>query len=83
LEQAKDGWNSVTDWELSEQIWRSAGRVFRTYAERRRKQRDKGARRIPADFIIGAQAFAKGFRLLTLDEGLYRAAFPSLAIETF
>lgn len=71
------------DWELSEQIWRSAGRVFRTYAERRRKQRDKGARRIPADFIIGAQAFAKGFRLLTLDEGLYRAAFPSLAIETF
>jgi predicted nucleic acid-binding protein len=71
------------DWELSEQIWRLAGRAFQAYAERRRKQRDKGARRILADFIIGAHAFANGFRLLTLDEGLYRAAFPSLAIETF
>ncbi len=30
-----------------------------------------------------AHAFANGFRLLTLDEGLYRAAFPSLAVETF
>ena len=71
------------DWELSEQIWRLAGRAFQAYAERRRKQRDRGARRILADFIIGAHAFANGFRLLTLDEGLYRAAFPSLAIETF
>jgi AbrB family looped-hinge helix DNA binding protein len=71
------------DWELSEQIWRLAGRAFQGYAERRRKQRDKAARRILADFIIGAHAFANGFRLLTLDEGLYRAAFPSLAIETF
>ena len=71
------------DWELSEQIWRLAGRAFQACAERRRKDRDKGARRILADFIIGAHAFANGFRLLTLDEGLYRAAFPSLAMETF
>lgn len=63
------------DWELSEQIWRLAGRAFQAYAERRRKQL--------ADFIIGAHAFTNGFRLLTLDERLYRAAFPSLAIETF
>ncbi len=71
------------DWELPEQVWRLAGRAFRTYAERRRKQRDRGPRRILADFIIGAHAFANGFRLLTLDDGLYRAAFPGLAIETF
>jgi hypothetical protein len=71
------------DWELSEQTWRLAGRAFQAYAERRRKQRDRGARRILADFIIGAHAFANGFRLLTLDESLYRAAFPSLTIETF
>jgi predicted nucleic acid-binding protein len=71
------------DWELSEQIWPSAGRASQAYAERRRKQRDKGGRRILADFIIGEHALANGFRLLTLDEGLYRAAFPSLAIETF
>jgi predicted nucleic acid-binding protein len=73
----------AVDWELSEQIWRLAGRAFQAYAERRRKQRDKNARRILADFIIGAHAFANGFRFLTLDEGLYRAAFPRLAIETF
>ena len=71
------------DWELSVQIWRLAGRAFQAYADRGRKQRDKGARRILADFVIGAHAFANGFRLLTLDEGLYRPAFPSLAIETF
>lgn len=71
------------DWELTEQVWRLAGRAFQAYAERRRKQRDRGARRILADFIIGAHAVANGFRLLTLDDGLYRAAFPTLAIETF
>ena len=71
------------DWELSEQIWRLAGRAFQAYAERRQKRRDKGSRRILADFVIGARAFTNGFLLLTLDERLYRAAFPSLAIETF
>ncbi|HME32670.1 MAG TPA: type II toxin-antitoxin system VapC family toxin [Terriglobales bacterium] len=73
----------AVDWELTEQIWRLAGRAFQGYAERRRKQRDRGVRRILADFIIGAHALANGFRLLTLDEGLYRAAFPALSIETF
>jgi predicted nucleic acid-binding protein len=70
------------DWELSEAIWRSAGRAFRGYAERRRKHRDSGVRRIFADFLIGAHAAAHGYRLLTLDERLYRTAFPNLKIET-
>jgi predicted nucleic acid-binding protein len=70
------------DWHLSETIWRSAGRAFRSYAERRRKQRDLGTRRILADFLIGAHAAAHGYRLLTMDDRLYRAAFPSLKIET-
>jgi predicted nucleic acid-binding protein len=39
--------------------------------------------RILADLMIGAHAFANGFRLLTLDERLYRVAFPTLSIETF
>ena len=64
------------DWELPERVWRLAGRGFQGYAERRRKQRDRGARRILAEFIIGAHALANGFRLLTLDEGLYRHPFP-------
>jgi len=71
------------DWELPEQIWRLAGRAFQAYAERRRKQRDAGARRILADFVIGAHASANGCRLLTLDDRLYRSSFPTLAIETF
>jgi predicted nucleic acid-binding protein len=71
------------DWELTEQIWRLAARAFQGYAQRRRRQRDPGPRRIFADFIIGAHAVANGCRLLTLDDQLYRTAFPTLAIETF
>lgn len=71
------------DWELHERVWRLAGRAFQAYAERRRKQRDTGVRRILADFVIGAHAAANGFRLLTLDDRLYHSSFPTLAIETF
>src|ERR1700687_4710436 len=69
------------DWDLGEPVWRSAGRAFKSYAERRRKQRDSGARRILADFLIGAHAHTRTYRLLTLDEGIYRTAFPTLTIE--
>jgi hypothetical protein len=72
----------AVDWNLDEDVWSSAGRAFQSYAERRRKQRDSGSRRILADFLIGAHAFTRGYRLLTLDERLYRAAFPSLTIQT-
>ena len=72
----------VIDWELGEAVWRHAGRAFQHYAERRRKQRDSGSRRILADFLIGAHAQTKSYRLLTLDERLYKAAFPTLTIET-
>jgi predicted nucleic acid-binding protein len=70
------------DWHLSEPIWRAAGRAFQGYAERRRKHRDSGTRRILADFLIGAHAAVQGYRLLTTDVRLYRAAFPTLKIET-
>jgi predicted nucleic acid-binding protein len=71
------------DWELPAAVWRLAGRAFQGYTVRRRKQQDRGARRILADFLIGAHALTNEFRLLTLDTGLYRAAFPTLSIETF
>ena len=70
------------DWDLGEAVWRSAGRAFQGYAERRRKQREAGSRRILADFLIGAHAHTRGYRLLTLDERLYKLAFPTLTIET-
>lgn len=70
------------DWELGERVWRSAGNAFRSYVERRRKHRDFGARRILADFLIGAHAVEHDYQLLTADVHLYRAAFPTLKIET-
>ena len=71
----------AVDWELNEAIWRAAGRAFQTYTSRRR-ERYAGARRILADFLIGAHAMQRGYRLLTLDDHLYRSAFPRLSIVT-
>jgi predicted nucleic acid-binding protein len=71
----------IIDWNFNEPIWRTAGRAFQAYAERRRQQRDHGTRRILADFLIGAHAHVRGYRLLSLDERLYRAAFPTLKID--
>ena len=68
------------EWVLSESIWRAAGRAFQSYAKRRRQQGSKGPRRLIADFVIGAHAAERGYRLLTLDERIYRAAFPKLEI---
>jgi len=68
------------DWSLNEAIWRTAGLAFQQYVTRRRSQPDSRPRRILADFLIGAHALHHGFRLLTLDDRLYRAAFPRLAI---
>ncbi|MGH9814974.1 MAG: type II toxin-antitoxin system VapC family toxin [Candidatus Acidiferrales bacterium] len=68
------------EWELRETIWRAAGEAFRGYAIRRRKHREIAPRRILTDFLIGAHARENGYHLLTLDERLYRAAFPKLEI---
>jgi len=70
----------TVDWEMDEAIWRTAGRVFQSYAARRRRHRESGPRRILADFLIGAHALRGGYRLLTLDSGLYKAAFPRLTV---
>jgi len=68
------------DWIIDEAMWRLAGRAFQAYANRRRKQKSAEPRRLLADFLIGAHAFENGFPLLTLDDGIYRAAFPKLRI---
>lgn len=70
----------LVDWDLDEPIWRAAARAFQGYATRRRKHRDPGPRRILADFLIGAHAMRNGFPLLTLDDRIYRAAFPRLTV---
>ena len=68
------------EFDLDEAIWRVAGRAFQSYAARRKKQRDPGPRRILADFLIGGHAAQRAYRLLTLDEGFYQAAFPNLSL---
>ncbi len=68
------------DWDCSKEIWRTCGIAFSSYADRRRKKGSDGPRRILADFLIGAHAFENGHSLLTLDDGIYRAAFPKLRI---
>ena len=68
------------DWTTNETIWKTAGRAFSEYADRRRKQSSEGPRRILADFLIGAHALENGYGLLTLDDGIYKAAFPKLPI---
>jgi len=70
----------TVEWELGEAVWRKAGQAFHNYAARRRKQGHWGPRRILVDFLIGAHALSKGYRLLTFDAGLYRRTFPSLIL---
>jgi predicted nucleic acid-binding protein len=72
----------AVEFDLDEPTWRMAGRAFQAYAGRGRKQRDPGPRRILADFLIGAHASRHGYRLLTLDDHLYRAAFSTLTVIT-
>jgi predicted nucleic acid-binding protein len=68
------------EWEINEQLLRAAGLAFRGYAERRRRQTGVEPRRILADFLVGAHAMLNEYRLLTMDTGMYRAAFPRLEL---
>jgi predicted nucleic acid-binding protein len=70
----------AVDWQLEEAVWRSAGKAFRAYAARRRKNSKEHPRRILADFLIGAQALSRGYALLTLDHRQYEVSFPQLSV---
>jgi len=70
----------AVEWHIEERVWRAAGQASQKYAGRRRRQREPGPRCILADFLIGAYAATHSYSLLTLDEGVYRAAFPALKI---
>jgi predicted nucleic acid-binding protein len=83
LDQFLDVTGMRVDWQSSEEIWREAGRAFQGYASRRSAKKTELPRRILADFLIGAHASVHRFRLLTLDQRLYRAAFPDLEVGTF
>ena len=70
------------EWQLGEEVLRLAGKAFLAYIGRRRRSHSELPRRILADFMIGAHAEVNGYALFTLDQRLYRAAFPKLTIVT-
>ena len=70
----------AVDWNLDEPVWRIAGLAFQRYAASRRRRTDAGPRRNLADFLIGAHALRRGYRLLTLSTRIYRSAFPRLTL---
>ena len=70
----------AVEWEIGERAWRAAGAAFQGYTARRRKQKGAEARRILADFVIGAHALVNGYKLLTLDARMYQVPFPRLGI---
>ncbi len=72
----------MVEWTFSEKTWRTAGLAFQDYAARRKKHNAAQPRPILADFLIGAHAQVNGYHLLTLEAGIYRAAFPKLTIIT-
>jgi predicted nucleic acid-binding protein len=82
LDEFCEDTNIEVEWELGERIWRAAGAAFQTHSARRRKQRGTQPRRILADFLIGAHALVSGYKLLTLDAGIYQVSFPKLVIAT-
>lgn len=70
----------LADWKIrfipsSSESAISAGRMFARYL-----QRGGGAKRMLADFLIGAHALAHADRLLARDRGYYRDYFGSLAV---
>ena len=73
----------LVDWNLIEPDWQAAGQAYQGYVDRRRKSGGGLPRRMATDFLVGAYAYVRGYTLLTLDKGLYRAAFPNLKIESF
>lgn len=66
------------DWSSTEAVWRTAGSAFQKYATQRLRRKSGVPRRILTDFYIGAHAYHNGYALLTLDEGIFRKAFPKL-----
>lgn len=72
----------AVEWDLEEKVWRTAGKAFQVYAAQRKKYGGLEQRRLLADFLIGAHASESGHKLLTLDDRLYRRAFPGLKLET-
>jgi predicted nucleic acid-binding protein len=70
----------TTDFRLQDTVWLEAGRRFAKYANRRRKAKQDGPKRLLADFLIGSHALLQADRLMTLDPSRYKHEFPELPL---
>ncbi|MGH9468488.1 MAG: type II toxin-antitoxin system VapC family toxin [Terriglobales bacterium] len=61
-------------------VWQLAGGTYGRYCQRRRCSGGGLAKRLLADFVIGAHAQLRADRLATLDQDRYRADFPELVL---
>ena len=68
----------TVDFAMEQAAWVEAGRRFARYAKRRRRSAGRGAKRLLADFLIGAHALAHADRFMTLDPRRYARDFPEL-----
>jgi predicted nucleic acid-binding protein len=68
------------DFVLEEPLWREAAGRFAAYARRRRRSGGGQPKRLLVDFLIGAHAFLRADRLLTLDPRRYAEDFPKLRL---
>jgi predicted nucleic acid-binding protein len=74
---ATDIW---VDFSLDEEVWRKAGEVFASYAQRRRRSAGTVPKRLLPDFLIAAHALLRADRLFTLDATRYQLDFPNLRL---
>jgi predicted nucleic acid-binding protein len=80
LEQFLRETGIVVDFEISEVIWREAGRRFSRYAGRRRRSSGTHPRRLLVDFLVATHALLEADRLFTLDQDRYARDFPELQL---
>jgi predicted nucleic acid-binding protein len=72
--------NVAVDFDLGEDVWRSAATTFAAYAIRRRRSGGGAPKRLPADFVIASHALLKADRLMTRDASRYGLDFPKLRL---
>lgn len=75
-----NGTHISVEFDTEEKVWREAARRFSIYANRRRRSGGKQAKRLLADFVIGAHALLNTRGLLTFDKDRYLRDFPELKL---
>lgn len=73
-------WDVTVHWVLAEATWSLVADRYAQYAERRRRAGGGEAKRLLADFLVGAHALATGAQLYTLDKRRYQTDFPDLRL---